>query len=62
MGDIKVSKKGVVVLPAELRRLFGMNTGCRLLVFAVEKQETLILVKSEHMARFFRNAENVVDA
>ncbi len=54
-GDTAIGEKGQVVIPAELRKKFGIETGDRFLVLAGEKMGTwgLILVKAEVLSRVF---------
>ena len=52
-GAAAVSEKGQVVIPAELRKRFDINTGDRLLVVALEKRDTwaIIFTKSEVISK-----------
>ncbi len=54
-GDTAIGEKGQVVIPAELRKKFGIETGDRFLVLAGEKMGKwgLILLKAEMLARVF---------
>jgi AbrB family looped-hinge helix DNA binding protein len=54
-GDTVIGEKGQIVVPAEMRKKFGIETGDRFLVLAGEKMGTwgLILVKAEVLSRVF---------
>ncbi len=52
-GDTAIGEKGQVVIPAEMRKKFGIETGDRFLVMAGEKMGAwgLILVKADVLSR-----------
>ncbi len=52
-GDTAIGEKGQVVIPAELRKKFGIATGDRFFVMAGEKMGAwgLILVKADVLSR-----------
>ncbi len=52
-GDTAIGEKGQVVIPAELRKKFGIETGDRFLVMAGEKMGAwgLFLVKADVLSR-----------
>ncbi len=52
-GDSAIGEKGQVVIPAELRKKFGIATGDRFLVMAGEKMGAwgLVLVKADVLSR-----------
>jgi len=52
-GDTAIGEKGQIVIPAELRKKFGIETGDRFLVMAGEKMGAwgLILVKADVLSR-----------
>ncbi len=52
-GDSAIGEKGQIVIPAELRKKFGIETGDRFLVMAGEKMGAwgLMLVKADVLSR-----------
>jgi AbrB family looped-hinge helix DNA binding protein len=56
-GDTVIGEKGQVVVPAELRRKFGIETGDRFLVMAGERMGAwgLILVKADVLSQIVQN-------
>ncbi|MDD1721560.1 MAG: AbrB/MazE/SpoVT family DNA-binding domain-containing protein [Euryarchaeota archaeon] len=52
-GDSVIGEKGQIVIPAELRKKFGIETGDRFLVMAGEKMGAwgLMLVKADVLSR-----------
>jgi len=68
-GDTIIGEKGQVVVPAELRRKFGIETGDRFLVMAREGMGTwaVILVKADVLSQIIQNVfggklEDVLEA
>jgi len=56
-GDTIIGEKGQVVVPAELRRKFGIETGDRFLVMAGERVGAwgLLLVKADVLSQIVQN-------
>jgi AbrB family looped-hinge helix DNA binding protein len=51
-GTVTVGERGQVVIPAEARKAFGIETGDKLLVFAHPSQHGVTLVKIDAVQRF----------
>jgi AbrB family looped-hinge helix DNA binding protein len=51
-GAVTVGERGQVVIPAEARKAFGIDTGEKLLVFAHPSQHGIALVKIGAVERF----------
>src|SRR5690348_10374552 len=51
-GAVTVGERGQVVIPAEARKAFGIDTGEKLLVFSHPSQHGITLVKIGAVERF----------
>ncbi len=51
-GSTVMGERGQVVIPAEAREEIGIQAGEKMIVFGNPKRGTVILIKSDIMARF----------
>lgn len=51
-GTVTVGERGQVVIPADARKAFGIETGDKLLVFAHPSEHGVTLVKIDAVQRF----------
>jgi AbrB family looped-hinge helix DNA binding protein len=59
LGSATVGERGQIVIPAEIRKLFKIHAGDKLIVFA--KPEMIGLVPAEEFSRFLNEASEMMD-
>jgi AbrB family looped-hinge helix DNA binding protein len=60
-GTVTVGERGQVVIPADARKSFGIETGDKLLVFAHPSQHGVTLVKIDAVQRFVDVLRDSID-
>ena len=60
-GAVTVGERGQVVIPAEARKAFGIETGDKLLVFAHPSEHGVTLVKIGAVERFVEVLRETID-
>ena len=60
-GAVTVGERGQVVIPAEARKAFGIETGDKLLVFAHPSEHGVTLVKIDAVERFVEVLRESID-
>jgi len=59
LGAVTVGERGQVVIPAEIRKLYKIIPGDKLIVFA--KSEMIGLIPAEEFSRFLNQASEMMD-
>jgi AbrB family looped-hinge helix DNA binding protein len=54
-GSTVIGEKGQVVIPAEVRKMFGIKSGDKFLVMAGPKGVGIMLLKADSLAKFVRH-------
>jgi len=54
-GSTVIGEKGQVVIPAEVRKKFGIKSGDKFLVMAGERGGGIMLLNAEALAKFVRH-------
>lgn len=57
-GAVTVGEKGQVVIPAQLRKSFNINSGDKLIVFA--KHHMVGLIPAEHLSEFLNQTTQMI--
>ncbi len=57
-GAVTVGERGQIVIPAEIRRVFKINSGDKLIVFA--KHEMIGLIPAEEFNKFLDEAAKLI--
>ncbi|MDD4938695.1 MAG: AbrB/MazE/SpoVT family DNA-binding domain-containing protein [Candidatus Omnitrophica bacterium] len=57
-GTVTVGERGQMVIPAEVRKVFKIKTGDKLIVLA--KRDTLSLVPAESFSQFLNEASEIM--
>jgi AbrB family looped-hinge helix DNA binding protein len=59
-GAVTVGERGQIVIPAEVRRAFGIEAGEKLLILCHPADQSIIIVKAEAMMRFLNKMQEVI--
>ena len=60
-GTVTVGERGQVVIPADARKAFGIETGDKLLVFAHPSEHGVTLVKISAVERFVEMLRETIE-
>jgi AbrB family looped-hinge helix DNA binding protein len=61
-GSASVGERGQIVLPAKLRKAFGISPGDQLLVMADPHMNSVMLVKAEVLSAMLTNANDMLSS
>ena len=59
-GSVTVGERGQIVIPAELRRAFGIEPGEKLLILAHATDQTIMIVRADSMMRFLAQMQEAI--
>lgn len=59
-GAVTVGERGQIVIPAEVRRAFGIEAGEKLLILCHPADQSIIIVKADTMIRFLSKMQEAI--
>lgn len=59
-GPATIGERGQLVIPAELRKAFGIKTGDQLMVFAKLDKKTISLMPERDFNQFLEKASKII--
>lgn len=59
-GSATIGERGQVVIPAEVRKLFKVKAGDKLIVLAKPEKKMMVLIPVEDFSRFLDRASKII--
>ncbi len=59
-GSVTVGERGQIVIPADVRRAFGIEAGEKLLILCHPADQSIIIVKADAMMRFLSKMQEAI--
>ena len=59
-GSVTVGERGQIVIPADVRRAFGIEAGEKLLILCHPADQSILIVKADAMMQFLSKMQEAI--